>query len=252
MAGSADPASSRFSAWRVGLALMRRDARAGELRLQILALLVAVAAITSVGFLSDRVSQALVRDSAQMLGADLVLQADAPMASGFLAQARKQGLDLVSTEQFPSMASSASGAQLVSLKAVEPGYPLRGVLRVADRPYGPDAATRGVPAPGTVWVDAPLPALLGIKMGDSIDLGDSRFRVAKVLSYEPDRGMRFIDLAPRVLMNLSDLPATHLVVTGSRVDYFLLAAGAPDAVSGAGDYRNLVFQSHGVSRSVSL
>ena len=235
MGRMADSPPSRFSALRLGLSLMRRDARAGELRLLILALVVAVAAVTSVGFLSDRVSQALVRDSAQMLGADVVLQADAPIPADFSAQARKQGLSLVSAEQFPSMASTGSGAQLVSLKAVEPGYPLRGVLRVADQPYGPDAATRDVPAPGTVWVDAQLPALLGIKMGDSIGLGDSHLRVAKVLSYEPDRGMQFIDLAPRVLMNLSDLPATNLVVTGSRVDYFLLAAGRADA---AASYRS--------------
>ncbi|WP_019939442.1 ABC transporter permease [Bordetella sp. FB-8] len=232
MAGMADPGFPQFSAWRLGLALMRRDARAGELRLLILALVVAVASITSVGFLSSRVSQALVRDSAQMLGADLVLQADAPIPTDFSVQARRLGLNLSAVEQFPSMASSASRAQLVSLKAVEPGYPLRGVLRVAGQPYGPDAATRDVPAPGTVWVDAQLPALLGIKMGDSIALGDAHLRVAKVLSYEPDRGMQFIDLAPRVLMNLSDLPATDLVVTGSRVDYFLLAAGPPDAVAG--------------------
>lgn len=228
----ADPASSRFTVWRLGWALMRRDARAGELRLLILALVVAVAAITSVGFLSDRVSRALARDSAQMLGADLVLQADVPIARDFSAQARKQGLTLSTVEQFPSMASSASGAQLVSLKAVEPGYPLRGVLRVAEQPYGPDAATRDVPAPGTVWVDPQLPALLGIKMGDPVKLGDASLRVAKVLSYEPDRGMQFIDLAPRVLMNLSDLPATHLVVTGSRIEYLLLASGEPGAVAG--------------------
>lgn len=232
MTDMANSESSRFSAWRLGWALMRRDARAGELRLLVLALVVAVAAITSVGFLSDRVSQALVRDSAQMLGADLVLQADAPIAPDFSAQARKQGLAISAVEQFASMAGSASGAQLVSLKAVEPGYPLRGVLRVAGQPYGPDAATRDVPAPGTVWVDAQLPALLGIKVGESINLGDAHLRVAKVLSYEPDRGMQFIDLAPRVLMNLSDLPATHLVVTGSRVQYLLLAAGSPADVAG--------------------
>lgn len=210
---------------------MRRDARAGELHLLVLALVVAVAAIVSVGFLSDRVSQALVRDSAQMLGADLVLQADSPIAPELSAQARRLGLTVSTVEQFPSMASSTAGAQLVSLKAVEPGYPLRGVLRVATQPYGPDASTRDVPAPGTVWVDAQLPALLGIKMNDSINLGDAHLRVAKVLSYEPDRGMQFIDLAPRVLMNLSDLPATHLVVTGSRVEYLLLASGEPAAVA---------------------
>ncbi|HEY0296506.1 MAG TPA: FtsX-like permease family protein [Bordetella sp.] len=225
------PAPSRFSAWRLGLRMMLRDARAGELRLLILALVVAVAAITSVGFLSDRVSQALVRDSAQMLGADLVLEADETLPPDFLAQARQRGLDTVSAVQFPSMASSADGAQLVSLKAVEPGYPLRGTLRVADQPYGPDAATREIPGPGTVWADPQLLSLLNVKVGDSISLGDSRLRIAQVLAYEPDRGMQFISMSPHVLMNLADLPATNLVVNGSRVDYVLMAAGQRGAVA---------------------
>jgi len=214
---------------------MLRDARAGELRLLILALVVAVAAITSVGFLSDRVSQALVRDSAQMLGADLVLEGDTPLAAGFTAAARQRGLQTAAALQFPSMASSASGAQLVSLKAVEPGYPLRGTLRIAEQPYGPDAATRDIPEPGTVWADAQLLSLLNIRVGDSIGLGDSRLRVAKVLAYEPDRGMQFINMSPHVLMNLADVPATNLVVTGSRVSYILLAAGEAGMVA---DYQS--------------
>jgi putative ABC transport system permease protein len=160
-----DPAPSRFAAWRLGLRMMLRDARAGELRLLVLALLVAVAAVTSVGFLADRVSQALERDSAQMLGADVVLEADQPIAQALLDQARQAGLDTASAVQFPSMASNAHGAQLVALKAVEPGYPLRGALRVADQPYGQDAVTRDVPEPGTVWVDAQLLGLLDAKVG---------------------------------------------------------------------------------------
>jgi len=228
------PSAGRFLSLslRLGLRMMLRDWRAGELRLLVLALVVAVAAVTSVGFLADRVSRALERDASQMLGADLVLEADEPVPAAFLDQARQRGLTTSSALQFPSMASSGDGAQLVSLKAVEPGYPLRGSLRVADAPYGADAVTRDVPEPGTVWADPQLLSLLGIKVGDSIGLGDARLRVARVITYEPDRGMQFVNVAPRVMMRASDLPATGLVATGSRLDYFLLVAGEPAAMAG--------------------
>jgi len=223
---------------RLGVRMMLRDWRAGELRLLVLALVVAVAAVASVGFLADRVSRALERDASQMLGADLVLEADEPVPAAFLDQARQRGLEVSSAMQFPSMASAPGGAQLVSLKAVEPGYPLRGSLRVAAEPYGPDAVTRDVPEPGTVWVDPQLLSLLGAKVGDSIGLGDAHLRVARVLTYEPDRGMQFVNVAPRVMMRMSDLPATGLVTTGSRLDYFLLVAGVPDGMAGYAAWLN--------------
>ncbi len=132
----------------LGARMMMRDARAGELRLLVLALVVAVAAVTSVGFLADRVSRALERDAGQMLGADLVLDADEPVPAAFLDQARERGLSVSNTWQFPSMVSAGDGAQLAALKAVEPGYPLRGALRVTDAPFNPDGPTRDIPPRG--------------------------------------------------------------------------------------------------------
>jgi len=218
-------------ALRLGARMMMRDARAGELRLLVLALVVAVAAVTSVGFLADRVGRALERDAGQMLGADLVLDADAPIDAGFLQAARDRGLEVSLTMQFPTMASAVDAAQLVSLKAVEPGYPLRGRLSVADAPYAEGAPTRDIPAPGTAWADAQLLALLDIGVGDTIGVGDSRLRVARVITYEPDRGLQFVNVAPRLMVRASDLPATGLVAPGSRIGYALLAAGQPDAVA---------------------
>ena len=216
----------------LGVRMMVRDARSGELRLLVLALIVAVAAVTSVGFLSDRVSRALERDAGQMLGADLLLDADEPVPAAFLDAARERGLRVSSTLQFPSMASAGDSAQLVSIKAVEPGYPLRGRLRVAEAPFAPDAPTTDVPSPGTVWADPQLLALLNVSVGQTIGLGDTRLKVERVLTYEPDRGMQFVNVAPRVMLRVSDLEATGLVAPGSRIGYGLLAAGEQAAVAG--------------------
>jgi putative ABC transport system permease protein len=232
-APASTPASTGLMhGFRLGLRTLLRDARAGELRLLLIALIVAVAAVTSVGFLADRVGRALERNAAQMLGADVVLDADEPIPPAFERQALDGGLTLVHTFQFPSMASAGQASQLVSLKAVEPGYPLRGSLRTAMEPAGQESATRDIPAPGTVWVDPQLLSALGARVGDMVALGDARFRIARVVTYEPDRGMQFVNLAPRVLMRADDLPSTGLLAPGSRIDYGLLAAGDARAVAG--------------------
>jgi putative ABC transport system permease protein len=108
---------------------------------------------------------------------------------------------------------------------------LRGSLRVADGPQAPDAPTRDIPAPGTAWVDAALLVALDLQVGSPLLMGDSRFRIDKVIVVEPDRGAGFLTFAPRVMINAADLPATGLVQPASRLTYRLAVAGSDPAVS---------------------
>ena len=224
---------------RQGARAFTRDWRAGELRLLVLSLVVAVAAMTSVGFFIDRLRAGLERDAAQLLGADLVLISDQPIAENLRGEARTRGLTIAETVTFPSMALSVAtpgsntetATQLTAVKAVTPGYPLRGALRTADAPGAPDAITNQLPASGTVWVDAALLPALHVRVGDAIDLGDKRFTISKLVTLEPDRGLSFVNLAPRVLMRVDDLAATHLIQNGSRETHRLLIAGAPERVA---------------------
>jgi putative ABC transport system permease protein len=214
--------------------MLRRDARSGELRLLAAALIVAVAALTAVGFFADRVRQALEREANQLLGADLLLTADHPWPAAVAAAARGQGLRLVETQTFPSMVTVGEGergrAQLAEVKAVGAGYPLRGGLRIAPALNAADAPAQGVPAPGSIWIDERLASALDAQVGDHLTLGRHSLRVDAVLTLEPDRGINFFSVAPRLLMNLADLDATGLIQVGSRVAYRLLLAGDPLAV----------------------
>jgi len=215
---------------RQGLLALRRDWRAGELRLLGAALALAVAAVCSVGFLSDRVQRALQQDSAQVMGGDLMLQADAAIPDAWVAQAHAMGLQTAQTLQFPTMASSMQGAQLVSLKAVSNTYPLRGQLRVArDDSGASDAAAHG-PAPGEVWADPGLLAALDLQIGQPLDVGDATLPVTRSIIYEPDRGVQFVNIAPRLMLNHDDLARTGLIVEGSRIQYALTLAGPAAAV----------------------
>jgi putative ABC transport system permease protein len=228
------------SAWSLGWRTLWRDLRAGELRLLILAVTLAVAALTAVGFFADRLKGGLQRDARQLLGGDAVVASDNPTPAQFIAKARELGLKSVLTLGFPTMgrASDAQGgaSRLVALKAVNDGYPLRGSLTVAPAPEGAEATTRDLPAPGEAWVDAPLLDALGLAMGDSLLLGDASLRIARIIVTEPDRGAGFMNFAPRVMIRESDLAATHLVQPASRITWRFAIAGEPRAVRAYTDW----------------
>lgn len=203
-----------------------RDLRAGDLRLLVLAVVVAVAAISSVGFMSDRVSRALERDASRMLGADLVVETPAVAEQAWIDRAQQDGLTAVRTWRFPSMVGGDNGRlQLASIKAVEQGYPLRGEMRTAPDVTAPDEAISDSPEIGTVWVDPQLLALAELSVGDSLQIGDVSLTIDRVITYEPDRGMRFVNVAPRVMLRAEDLQRAGLLGPGSRVSHALLVAG---------------------------
>ncbi|MDB5730799.1 MAG: permease FtsX-like protein, partial [Variovorax sp.] len=219
---------------RLGWRTLRRDLRAGELRLLIVAVMLAVAALTAVGFFADRLQGGLQRDARQLLGGDAVVASDNPTPPSLVERARALGLQAAVTYGFPTMAraSDAQGgaAKLVALKAVAPGYPLRGSLQVASEAGGPGQPTRDVPARGEAWVDGALLESLGLKVGDALLLGDASLRIGRVIALEPDRGTGFMSFAPRVMLNQADVPATGLVQPASRVSYRFAVAGEPRAV----------------------
>lgn len=220
-----------LAGWRA----LRRDWRAGELRFLFLALVVAAAAVASIGFLADRVQQAFAGQSAQMIGGDLVLQSGVAIAPQIVQRARADGLALTQGMQLSSMASTAQAMRLVSLKVVDDAYPLRGSLLIRDQAH-PDGRRAGAPPPGQIWVDAQLSSLLGVSDGEVLQLGDSQLQVGGIILQEPDRGVQFINMAPRVMLNQRDLPATGLAGPLSRMHYAMAVAGPGPAVRAYHDW----------------
>ena len=218
-----------ISFWRLGWRTLWRDFRSGELRLLILAVTLAVAALTAVGFFADRLKGGLQRDARQLLGGDAVVSSDNMTPQAFTAKARSLGLSVVGTLSFPTMgrANDAQGgaSKLVALKVVEAGYPLRGSLTVASEPGGTEAKTRAIPKSGEAWIDATLLDSLNLKMGDSVLLGDATFRISQVIVIEPDRGAGFMNFSPRVMINRADVAATGLIQPASRLTYRMAVAG---------------------------
>ncbi|WP_293994719.1 ABC transporter permease [Sphaerotilus sp.] len=220
------PPSVLRLAWRQLL----RDFRAGELRLMLVAVALAVAAICAVGFFADRLQAGLARDALTLLGGDAVVASDQPLPASFESTAREMGLKTARNVRFPSMARApdarGGASKLVSVKAVSAGYPLRGTLGVSDSATGPVREQTAGPAAGTVWVDAAVLDGLSVQVGDTLLLGDAQLRIAQVLRVEPDRDAGFMSFAPRVLLAESDLATTGLIQPASRVNWRLAVVAA--------------------------
>jgi len=213
-------------AWK----LLTRDWRAGELTVLVAALLVAVAAMTGVAFLTDRVGQAVELRAAESLAADLRLASTRPIAEDYAALAAQDGLRSARVNSMPSVVFAGEGNTLAAVRAVSAGYPLRGQLKTSERLLGEVEVTEAIPAPGEAWAAPRLLARLGVDTGAEIEVGGANLRVTRVLDFRPDEGWSFVDLAPTLLINEADLAATELVQPGSRVAYRMLFAGERRAI----------------------
>ncbi|HEU0225426.1 MAG TPA: FtsX-like permease family protein [Steroidobacteraceae bacterium] len=218
-------------ALRFALLALLRDWRSGELAVLLAALLVAVTALTGVGFFTDRISQAVAQRAAEVLAADLRLRSLQPVGPEYEQLAAERGIATARTIFFPSVVFFGEDSALAAIRAVGPGYPLRGKLKISDAAFSAARETDELPGRGEVWLDPRLLARLGASVGDQVNVGAATFTVSRVLDYRPDQGANFVDLAPSLLLPLADLDSTELLGPGSRATYSVLFAGTPAAIA---------------------
>lgn len=221
---------------------LRRDFKAGDIRILFVALVLAVVAVTAVGFVTDRAGRALTIEANRMLGGDAVLRGDAPITGALHEAADAPGLRRSETVELDSMirvlgnagdgagATSGDGLRLGALRALGDGFPLRGRFAIVGAD-GVERSASGIPAPGTLWMSRAGAETLGARVGDAIGIGESRLRLVALVTREPDAALDYFNVAPRVFLNIRDLAATGLVQEGSRVRYRLIVAGDAGAVA---------------------
>src|SRR5260221_10610969 len=221
---------------RLAMRMLARDCGAGEYRMLALAQIVVVGRVTTVAFYADWVGRSLTSEASQMLGADLVIVSDKPIADRFVQTEQRAGLSATQAVRFPSMTQFAGRTLLTEVKAIAPGYPLRGKLRLRSSGAGPNFEPGPIPSPGEVWADDRLRRRLDLKIGSLVGLGGREFTVAALVSEEPESSAGFINLGPRLMMNETDLPSTGLIQSGSRVSYRLFVAGSVPAIASFRDF----------------
>jgi putative ABC transport system permease protein len=214
-----------MNALRLALRTLLREWRSGELGVLVLAITVAVAALTGVGFLVDRIGIAVDNQAGEVLAADLVLESAQPIDEKAIDEARRLGLQSARKTGLLSVVFNGDASQLSALRAVSTGYPLRGKVMVSNEAFGPATPATGIPGPGEVWPESRLAAALGAGVGTELSIGAGKFRVTRILISRPDQGATFVELAPSLLMNFEDIAGTQLIQPGSRLRHSHLFAG---------------------------
>ena len=216
----------------LALRMLGREWKSGELGVLLVALTVAVGALTGVGFLVNRISQSVALQANEVLAADLRLESgSAALETSYETEARARGLKTVRSTSVLSVVFRDERTQLANLRAVGDGYPLRGTVGVADEAFGAATPVPRGPPRGEVWPDSKLLAALDAKPGDTVSVGAATFRVSRVLITRPDQGGGFGELAPSLLMHADDLPSTKLLQPGSRATHALLFAGEREEIA---------------------
>lgn len=234
------PTASRASALRLSFLLLWRDLLARELNLLLVALLVAVAAVTTVGFFVDRLDRALNEQALHLLGGDLVLRADRPIPEDWTRKARALGLRVAHTASFPSMAMAESSTpaadaededealpptQLASVLAVSHDYPLRGELTVTADEAGPSAGVSGTDdgaSPGRLADSQQAPARGPSSANETAAPGDLQARTSQTIQHGPPAGSVFVDES--LAQGLGLKPGDMLTLGNARftIDRFIL------------------------------
>ncbi|WP_058911609.1 putative ABC transporter permease subunit YbbP [Entomohabitans teleogrylli] len=188
-----------------------REWRSPSLLIVWLALSLAVACVLALGNISDRMEKGLNQQSREFMAGDRALRSSRAVPGEWLEQARRNGLTVGEQLSFTTMTFAGDTPQLANVKAVDNVYPMYGALET--RPPGLK------PQPGTVLLAPRLMALLNLRPGDSIEVGDTTLRIAGEVVQEPDAGFNPFQMAPRLMMNLADVEKTGAVQPGSRVSW---------------------------------
>ena len=205
--------------------LFVRDLLRGDLNMLIGALVLAVAAISTTGILADRLDRTVGAEAAEILGADLVIRGRSEVSASLRTMADRLSLTHIENIEFSTMLIEGEATLLAGVKAVEPGYPLRGELASEDASGPVEKGSAPIPQPGEVWADSAVLRRLDLSIGDHITVGEKKLKVSRVLTHEPDRRGDMNGLSPRILMNRSDLGATKVVQPGSLISHIELLSG---------------------------
>ncbi|MFV0597145.1 ABC transporter permease [Shewanella sp.] len=211
-------------AWR----LFKRELQQGQLLLIILAITLAVLSVSGLARVSERLQVAINGQATQFIAADRIIDSPVQIDASILAKADELGLKHVTNMQFNSMVYAGDKFQLVTVRAVESGYPLKGDIELkADN--GQDVKAQGLPLADEVWFESRLGGLLGYPQ--TLELGNSEFSLSQEISRLPDAGFNPFASSPVVLMRIEDVAKTGVIQPGSRVTYLYQFAGDESALS---------------------
>src|SRR5437879_5214935 len=190
-----------------------RETRAalGKFIFVVLSVALGAAALTAVTGFNESVRYTLLREARSLMAGDISLRMPIEPSRkelNFLDRLKSQGIDSTRVTETVSMAATGQGAPvLVSVKGADLArYPFYGRLELEPSSVHLDA--------GSVAVSDDLLLRLGTRIGDSIEVGNRKFRIAARISKGPDRLTTGCTLGPRALLSTDGLPRTCAGIPG--------------------------------------
>ena len=206
--------NKRLFSWSI------EEIRHGQLWPVSIALTLIIACVFALSALAERMEQVIVKQGKDALTADSVFISANPLPEPLLELVADKNLDKSELTRFSTMAFSDNGMQLVTVKAVESNYPLRGEMLLESA----DAQQTNV-KPGELWLDERIFAQLEVNIGDNVTIGDADLTITGRITQEPGLSFNPFQQMPAVLIHSSDIDATGAIQPGSRVSFRLFLNG---------------------------
>jgi putative ABC transport system permease protein len=198
-----------------------REMRASWKRLLFffICIAVGVGAIVALRSVIQSVRQTFDGEARSLIAADAIVASNRPLSEASLKKIGDRlgaaGAESIRSVEMPTMVRPADRegrARMVELRAVEPGFPYYGQLKLADAVPFDHSLLRGF----GVLVRPELLAQLNLSVGDGLSIGSQRFTIRGVIEAEPGRRLGAFSMGPRVFVDLADLEKTGLMAYGSR------------------------------------
>ncbi|WP_276360321.1 FtsX-like permease family protein [Daejeonella sp. H1SJ63] len=195
-----------------------RDSRRNRSRLFLFisSIILGIAALVAIYSFEYNLKKDIDSQAKSLLGADLVIETnkavkpEARPVLNSLGEARSEERGFASMIYFPKN----GGTRLVNVRALSGDYPYYGDIETS-----PEAASRSFRNNREALVDKTLMLQFDAKTGDSIQVGELKFRIAGVLNKAPGQTSFSASVAPIVYIPLSYLEETGLLQKGSRITY---------------------------------
>ncbi|PMM62573.1 ABC transporter permease [Vibrio splendidus] len=207
--------NKRLFSWSI------EEIRHGQLWPVSIALTLIIACVFALSALAERMEQVIVKQGKDALTADSVFISANPIPQPLLDLTQFEQLESSQLTRFSTMAFSDNSMQLVTVKAVESNYPLRGEMILE----GADNAASNHVEPGELWLDERIFAQLEVEIGDNVTIGDADLTITGRITQEPGLSFNPFQQMPAVLIHTSDIDATGAIQPGSRVSFRLFLNG---------------------------
>ncbi|MDH5188068.1 MAG: hypothetical protein OEW37_03820 [Rhodospirillaceae bacterium] len=220
-----------------------RDMRggAGGLWLLIAGVIIGTAAVAAVGATTQSLMDGARHGGLESVGGDLSLRLfHRPPSEEELAAIRREGDVSISAELRPMVRAVKNGLVgekplLVELKGIDHAYPLYGTVETLPKLNLYQTLSQQGSVYGAV-ADPTLFSAMGLKLGDSIQIGKTHYQLRATLITEPDRAFRAFTLGPRIMVLSESLGATGAINEGAEV-YFYTRVKLPPQANGLVDAR---------------